>query len=187
MGGDSFLTLLKAGEYKCVNNQKFIYGRNSVLRIVDELRKHNVKRALVVTNKSITNTPYIKKIKDLLGQNLVALFTDSKQNSPINTIDEGLECFLQSQADCIIGLGGGSAIDTAKGIILKNKFGNLEQSKGLAKKKDGSLKIEVNNDFLQTKKEVPIFLIPTTLSGAEFTLQAGLTDETGRKDQYYDN
>jgi alcohol dehydrogenase len=165
---------------------EFIYGKDSIQQLDTIIHRFNSKRVMIITSQSITETPILKRLSQILGSRLVGTFTESKQNTPLSSVAKASEYFNEIQADCLIGVGGGSAIDTVKGVILsKNKM--LDSSRGRAEKKGKDLKIAVGQKVNTQMEKLPIVFIPTTLSGAEFTLQAGLTnDETGQKDQYYD-
>jgi alcohol dehydrogenase class IV len=175
------------GEFNNDRNYNFIYGQGSVERLVSEMDRVGVKKAMIVTSPSVSKTPLLDRVKSILGDRCVEVYPRSKQHAPFSRVYEGADIFKKSGADCLVDLGGSSVVDVAKGIAMVVRTGDLTIFKGRAKKVGNEKIIHVENDNVGGLP--PIFAIPTTLSGAEFTYQAGLTDdetETGKKDQYYE-
>ena len=99
------------------------------------------------------------------------MFSEIKPNPTIQNVQSGVEAFKASGADCIVAIGGGSSMDTAKaiGIIIKNpEFADVRSLEGVAPTKN---------------KCVPIIAVPTTAgTAAEVTINYVITDaEKNRK------
>lgn len=93
------------------------------------------------------------------------IYSDIKANPTIENVQAGVAAFKSSGADCIVAIGGGSSMDTAKaiGIIIANpEFEDVRSLEGVA----------------PTKKPcVPILAIPTTAgTAAEVTINYVITD-----------
>jgi len=86
------------------------------------------------------------------GRKLAGVFSGVKQHAPSASISAAVTAVSEARADCVISLGGGSPIDSTK-IVVK----------------------QLSHDFQETP--IPHFSIPTTLSAAEFSHVAGMTDE----------
>ncbi|MGN1118433.1 MAG: lactaldehyde reductase, partial [Acutalibacteraceae bacterium] len=114
-----------------------------------------------------------KKVTDVLDDASIAydIYSEIKPNPTIQNVQTGVEAFKASGADCIIAIGGGSSMDTAKaiGIIITNPdFADVKSLEGVAP---------------TTNKCVPIIAVPTTAgTAAEVTINYVITDvENNRK------
>lgn len=84
---------------------------------LDWLQTISNKRILMVCDSFLLNTPTLNKIKGKVDKkNQVAIFSDVKPDPPLTNIMAGVEQFGQVKPEIIIGIGGGSAIDTGKAI-----------------------------------------------------------------------
>ena len=107
----------------------------------------------MITGESIaTKTDLISRIEEYVGHTLSGVFSGIKQHAPESGIRDATRKARDAKADSLISLGGGSPIDATKivGIEISDNF---------------------KNDLL------PHLAIPTTLSAAEFSHAAGMTDE----------
>ncbi len=132
---------------------KFIFGIDTVNRIGKEIRKIANTVLIVCSSGSVKETGLLQRIEDNLQKSNVKVYVyDKVQPNPTTSIiDNGAKFIKDLNIDAIIGLGGGSAIDTAKGI-------------GIVAKNEKSIWdfVHINKT---TKKSLPIIAIPT-ISGA---------------------
>jgi alcohol dehydrogenase class IV len=77
-----------------------------------------VSRALVVCGNTIATSPLLAQVREQLGDAFAAVYPGAVNQTPLASLEGGFELALASRADVIISLGGGSAIDTGKGIAL---------------------------------------------------------------------
>ncbi|EHO50001.1 alcohol dehydrogenase, iron-dependent [Lentilactobacillus kisonensis F0435] len=92
---------------------KIFSGNDSL----DWLQTLKGKKILMVCDAFLPNTPTLDKIKgEVDGNNDVSIFSDVKPDPPLDNIMEGVEQFGKVQPNVMIGIGGGSAIDTGKAI-----------------------------------------------------------------------
>jgi len=99
---------------------KLIFGSSSLAQLAREAAKIG-QRAILVTGKtSMRRTGVLDRVvNDLRANNIkVSVFDKVESNPRVSTIDEGSKIARQEKADLIIGLGGGSAMDIAKGMAL---------------------------------------------------------------------
>lgn len=94
-------------------------------------------QSLVCSGKHVVKSGEINKILDPLKEVGIdsALFTDIKANPTIENVQNGVKAFQDAQADCIIAVGGGSVMDTAKaiGVIINNpEFADVRSLEGVA-------------------------------------------------------
>ncbi|CAE7123009.1 unnamed protein product [Rhizoctonia solani] len=132
------------------------YGLGSVSKLPETVKRLGASRALILTGKSVSKSPIFEDTSKALGSIHVASFTDIGQYAPVAGIKTALEVLKEKDADIIIALGGGSPIDAAKAISY---YRNQSTGQGFLK----------------------IVAIPTTLSAAEYTQNAGYTNEDGHK------
>jgi len=149
---------------------KIVFGENTALDVAIEVENLKCKKALVVTDRELAkNTDIPEKIKKVLGNLCVGVFSDVEPDSGIHIVNQGAKLGKELGADCLVSVGGGSAIDTAKGIAIVLKEG-------------GKLQDYVGFQIL-TRPQTPHIVIPTTAgTGSEVTYVAVIKDhEEGRK------
>ena len=158
---------------RMILNETSYFGAGSISEIVTEAKKRAFKKALVVTDPDLIKFGVTKKVTDVLDNAEIdyEIYSEIKPNPTIKNVQTGVKAFKNSGADCIIAIGGGSSMDTAKaiGIIIKNPdFADVRSLEGVAP---------------TTNKCVPIIAVPTTAgTAAEITINYVITDtEKNRK------
>jgi len=149
---------------------KIVFGENTALDVTIEVENLKCKKALVVTDRELAkNTDIPERIKKVLGNLCVGIFSDVEADSGIHIVNQGAKLGKELGTDCIVSVGGGSAIDTAKGMAILLKEG-------------GKLQDYVGFQIL-TRPQTPHIVIPTTAgTGSEVTYLAVIKDhEEGRK------
>ena len=152
-------------------NETSYFGAGSREVLASEIAKRGYNKAFVVADKDLIGFGIVAKVTDILGDFPYELFSEFKANPTVNNVKAGVEAFKASEADFVIAVGGGSAIDTAKAIaiIINNpEFSDVVSLEGVADTK---------------KKCVDIIALPTTAgTAAEVTINYVITDEeSGRK------
>lgn len=109
---------------RIVLNTISYHGKGAIENIVPELTSRGYQKALVCTDPDLLRFGVVAKVTDLLDKATFAyeVYTDIKANPTIENVQSGVAAFQASGADCIVAIGGGSAMDTAKavGIIINN-------------------------------------------------------------------
>lgn len=157
---------------------KVVFGRKCSQEVLMEMKELGCSRAFVVTDSFLyEKTDIVKKIVEKLGKNCVHVFKDVEPDTGVDIVDRGYEIFLEKNADCLISIGGGSSIDTAKGIQIA--FGLRKKLKDIG---SGGV------NLLQGKS-IPHIVIPTTAgTGSEVTYAAVIKDrEKEQKLLFADN
>ena len=156
-----------------VLNERSYHGKGAIAEIAGEVTGRGLKKALVCSDPDLLKFGVTKKVTDVLEAAGIAydIYSDIKPNPTIQNVQDGVEALKKSQADCIIAIGGGSSMDTAKaiGIITTNpEFADVRSLEGVAPTKNPSL---------------PIIAVPTTAgTAAEVTINYVITDvEKNRK------
>lgn len=151
---------------------EFIFGAGRVVEAGSRLRANGHQRALIVTDEGIVGAGLVDEVEAMLSEHGVSSerFTDVKSNPTVENVDAGAEVLAEFGGDAIIGLGGGSPIDTAK-IIAASAANNCSAHDFMT----GDQTIKVPG--------VPQIAIPTTAgSGAESAKVSVLVDRsTGEK------
>jgi alcohol dehydrogenase len=149
---------------------KIVFGEKTALDVAMEMETLKCKKALIVTDKDLAkNTDIPGKIKKALGNLCVGIFSDVEADSGIHIVNQGGKLGKELGADCLVSVGGGSAIDTAKGIaIVLKEGGKLQDYAGFQ---------------VLTRPQTPHIVIPTTAgTGSEVTYLAVIKDHLeGRK------
>jgi 3-oxoacid CoA-transferase len=111
-------TGLITGQYEPTPLQKVVYGRGSIQRLPELLDSLKASKAYIVTGSSLhTKTPVIKEIEDILGERHVKTFSKIGQHAPIQAIREAADEATKAGVDVFISVGGGSPIDSVKGVF----------------------------------------------------------------------
>ena len=156
-----------------VLNETSYHGAGAIKDIVSEAEGRGFKKALVCSDPDLIKFNVTSKVTDILDEAGLAyeVYSNIKPNPTIENVQQGVEAFKKSGADYIIAIGGGSSMDTAKGIgiiIANPDFADVRSLEGVAPTKN---------------KSVPIFAVPTTAgTAAEVTINYVITDaEKNRK------
>ena len=156
-----------------VLNETSYHGAGAIKDIATEAKGRGFKKAFVCADPDLIKFGVTKKVIDVLeGAGLdYEIYSNIKPNPTIENVQTGVEAFKKSGADYLIAIGGGSSMDTAKGIgivIANPEFEDIRSLEGVAPTKN---------------KSVPIFAVPTTAgTAAEVTINYVITDvEKNRK------
>src|SRR6202046_2544739 len=147
------------GEFNVSRRERVIYGPGKITALKDEMERRGLKRAVVVTTDVVAKLPILNDVTGALGSHCAAVFAGIVQHVPRGTVNDLQKEIERVDADCLVSLGGGSPIDSAKVAI----YGLLD------------------------RRELIHIAVPTTLSAAEYTHAGGVTDESTRgKSGVYD-
>lgn len=156
-----------------VLNETSYHGAGAIKSIADEAKGRAFKKAFVCSDPDLVKFGVTQKVLDVLeGAGLdYELYSNIKPNPTIENVQTGVAACKAAGADYIIAIGGGSSMDTAKGvgIIMENPdFADVRSLEGVADTKH---------------KSMPIFAVPTTAgTAAEVTINYVITDvEKNRK------
>ncbi len=158
---------------RIVLNEISYHGKGAIKEISNEIKNKGFKKCFVCTDPDLIKFNVSSKVTEILDAANIPyeVYSKIKANPTIENVQEGVEAFKNSGADCIVAIGGGSSIDTAKavGIIANNpEFADVRSLEGVADTKN---------------KCVPIIAVPTTAgTAAEVTINYVITDvEKNRK------
>ena len=122
---------------RIVLNSISYHGHGAIENIVPELTARGYKKAFVCSDPDLVKFGVTKKVTDLLEAAgfAYALYSEIKPNPTIKNVQDGVAAFQAAEADCIVTIGGGSSMDTAKaiGIIINNpEFADVRSLEGVA-------------------------------------------------------
>ena len=153
-------------------NETSYFGAGCRETIAVEAARRGFKKAFFVTDRDLIRFKVADKVIEVFEKNSIPyeLFSDVKANPTITNVQNGVAAFKASGADFIVALGGGSSIDTAKGIgiVVNNPdFADVKSLEGVAATR---------------YKAVPTFALPTTAgTAAEVTINYVIIDEDAKK------
>lgn len=145
-------------------------GKNACERLPAIMESLGVSKPLIVTDKMMVQLGYVKRIQTVLDaqQFTTEVFDDTIPEPTDTSIMGGVNILKNGDFDCLIALGGGSPIDSAKAIGILGKFGGVIS--------DYKFPRIVNEESL------PIIAIPTTAgTGSEATKFTIITDEANNE------
>ncbi|UTY40350.1 iron-containing alcohol dehydrogenase [Allocoprobacillus halotolerans] len=146
--------------FEFVNKTKVCAGKNALSQLEYECQQYHMKHPLILTDDVLYKLKYV----DIITKHLtleISLFTNIPVDSSIHTIEEIKDYYIKEQCDGIIALGGGSVLDTAKGVylMLSQDCQSIEDILGF--------------EDIPLGKDIPFFAIPTTSgTGSEATCVA---------------
>ena len=146
------------------------FGAGSVAELPDYLKANNLSDPLIVTDPVVAELGFFKKIiESLKNRNIsVEVFSDIHKNPVKSDVYKGTDRYDDTHRDCIIGIGGGAAVDVARAILLR-----INHREDLFKYDD-----LIGGD-VHVVNDVPHFItIPTTAgTGSEVGRSAIIADD----------
>ena len=152
---------------RIVLNTISYHGAGAIKEIPGELARRGYKKVFVCTDPDLVKFGVAAKVTDLLDEAGIAysVYSDIKPNPTIQNVTDGVEAYQAAEADSIVTIGGGSAMDTAKaiGVIITNpEFADVRSLEGVAPTKNHA---------------VFTIAVPTTAgTAAEVTINYVITD-----------
>ena len=148
-------------------NETSYHGKGAISVIPEEIKSRGATKAFVCSDPDLIKFNVSTKVTDILAQANIpfVMFSQIKANPSIENVQAGVDAFKASGADIIIAIGGGSSMDTAKGV-------------GIIAANPEHYDVVSLEGAVQTKnKSVPIIAVPTTAgTAAEVTINYVITD-----------
>ena len=153
---------------KFVLNETSYFGKGAREELAGEIQKRGFKKVFLVSDKSLVEAGVTAKVEEVLKKAKVPydLYDEIKPNPTIKNVTDGVEACKKSEADLIVAVGGGSSIDTAKGISIVMTNPDRADIKSL------------NGASDTVNRGMPVIALPTTAgTAAEVTINYVITDE----------
>ena len=157
---------------RIILNETSYFGRGAREKLTEEIEARHFQKILVVTDKSLLETGTVDLVTDVLKKKNIsyAIYDEVKPNPTVQNVQDGLKVAKDNSVDCIVAVGGGSSIDTAKAIAIiftNEEFSDVVSLDGTAATKN---------------KALPLIALPTTAgTAAEVTINYVITDEVRTK------
>ena len=149
-------------------NETSYFGKGARTTLVEEIKKRNFKKVFLVTDKQLVEAGVTAKVEELLKKAEIEydIYDEIKPNPTIKNVTDGVKACKKSKADVIVAVGGGSSMDTAKGISIVMTNPDRKDIKSL-------------NGLSNTlNKGMPMIALPTTAGTAsEVTINYVITDD----------
>ena len=153
---------------KIVLNETSYFGKNARENLPEEIKKRDFKKVFLVSDKSLIKAGVTAKVEEILKNAKIeyTLYSEIKPNPSIENVTDGVKACKKSKADVIVAVGGGSSIDTAKGISIVMTNPDRSDIRSL------------NGVSNTVNRGMPIIALPTTAgTAAEVTINYVITDE----------
>ena len=153
---------------KFVLNETSYFGKGAREELPEEIRKRKFNKVLVVTDKALFECGVTARVTEVLDRAGIAyeVYSEVKPNPTIKNVLDGVEACKKAGADVIVAVGGGSSIDTAKGISI------------VMTNPDRADIVSLNGASNTENRGMPIIALPTTSgTAAEVTINYVITDE----------
>ncbi len=153
---------------------KVIFGNGMLSELPMEITALG-RKAFLVSDEGLATAGLVDAAQKIMGNLLAGTFAEVPQDSGMDVVDHGAALAMSSGADVVVSLGGGSVIDTAKGIsILMTEGGSMRDFQGMQ---------------MLTRPQTPHIVIPTTAgTGSEVTAGAVILDkQQGQKIINFEN
>ena len=156
---------------KFVLNETSYFGKGAREELAGEIQKRGFKKVFLVSDKSLVEAGVTKKVEEVLNKAKIPydLYDEIKPNPTIENVTDGVNACKKSKADLIVAVGGGSSIDTAKGISIVMTNPDHSDIKSL------------NGAVTTVNRGMPLIALPTTAgTAAEVTINYVITDEDAK-------
>ncbi len=154
-----------------VLNETSYFGKGAREELAVEIKKRGFHKVFLVSDKSLVNAGVTAKIEEVLQKANIpySLYDEIKPNPTIQNVTDGVKACKESEADVIVAVGGGSSIDTAKGVSIVMTNPDRADIKSL------------NGNSDTVNRGMPLIALPTTAgTAAEVTINYVITDEDAK-------
>ena len=161
------------GVHRYPKQDEVIYGLPAAEALRKAARVYGAKRLMVVTTRSLAGRGGVAdQLASSLGDQCVGVFSGVRAHSPRQDVIDGARCARELASDLLVAVGGGSVVDATK-VMQLCLWANLERAESLDNYRTGAGASAI-------EPGVRMIAIPTTLSAAEFTPFAGVSDSARR-------
>ena len=177
--------MAKAGEYRFIAQERVIFGRPAAEAVRDEAERRGASRVFLVASKTLSReTDEVDRIRTALGEKAVGLFDETVAHVPRESVLALAETVRSAAPDLIVTIGGGTPIDTVK-VMLVALAENVDTVEAF-----DNFHIRVGPDGQVSAPAVagpPMrqIIVPTTLSGAEFSNLGAAIDQKSQIKHLY--
>ena len=158
--------------------ERVVYGKPAGVALRAEAERLGAKKVFITTSKSVAQSELLASLIDDLGDMHAGTYAGITAHSPRPCVIEGAALAREAKADLIVAVGGGSAIDATKAILIAlwqnaTRIEDLDLYRA-GKPKEGAA--PPSEAIRPPSDAIRMLAVPTTLSAAEFNAFAGITD-----------
>jgi alcohol dehydrogenase class IV len=158
---------MQTGSYSFVPIEKIIWGTPAIEALPREIDARGATRVFIVASGTLSRkTQTMDQIAHALGKRYVGRFDECREHAPLESVISCLDATWRASPDLIATIGGGSIIDSAK-IVQLGLTHNVRTLDDL---------LTLANKPTPGPSKIRQLIVPTTLSGSEFTSSAGSLD-----------
>ncbi|MGZ5122863.1 MAG: iron-containing alcohol dehydrogenase [Burkholderiales bacterium] len=160
------------GTVEWTAQERVVHGKPAAEALRVEIERIGAKRVMLLTTRSLADGALIRKLTSALGDRFAGRFSEIRAHTPREAVIAGAALARDVEADHLLAVGGGSVIDATKTMLLALWRGvrDVDALSALAQKRGAVPPIPLDSDRMR------MTAVPTTLSAAEFTAGAGVTD-----------
>ncbi len=152
---------------------RVVFGDGVISELALECKKLGIERAVIVTDKVLREkTDCVQRVEKALGARLAGTYDGVIPDTGVEVIDEGAAFARERRCDGLISVGGGSAIDTAKGMaIVLTEGGSIRDHQGASR---------------LSRRQTPHIAVPTTAgTGSEVSLYIVVKDRAAHEKMHF--
>lgn len=162
--------MVRTGVHMFPRQDRIVYGRAAAEVLDEETSGPGLEKCLIITSRSVAKTRFLQTILTKLGSRVAGVYADVAAHSPVEAVLDGADMVRRVDADVLVAVGGGSVIDAAK-VMQICLWHNIADAPALEAYRMGEA-----HDATAQSPSLRMIAVPTTLSAAEFTSIAGITD-----------
>jgi maleylacetate reductase len=171
---------MQSGIFKIQAQERIVFGVSSPEAILQEAEHFGANRIFITSTKSLvalSNGP-LQQIERALGDKHVGTFSAIASHSPREDVIAAANAARDARADLIVAVGGGSVIDATK-IVQLCLWMDIKDVETMSAYSSGFARTQAST-FDVPQNAIRMIAVPTTLSAADFTARAGITNTETR-------
>jgi len=150
------------------------FGAGSVAQLPEVIAGLGTSKVFIITDPGVANAGVLAQVEAILKSAGIqnAAFTEIKPNPTTTLIDTAAKAAVAFGADCLIALGGGSSLDSSKGVALVAANPTFSSA-------------QFNYSITPERPAIPIIAIPTTAGTGSETNNWGVIDDPIKQCKFY--